>query len=221
MALINQSLTTRSKILITYFNQHCFNIYNSNNEYKGLIDSRFTVFLDGIGIYTVLKLFGYRDTQRFNATDLNYKIFKVFTVSQTKLFLVGGRFGSELINNQKLEKKLNIVGYQPGYLDEKDIPALIDTIKHASPDVIVLAAGVPNQEILASKLSDHLKFLFLCVGGFLEFYFGTKKRAPQILRTFGLEWLYRLVQEPNRLWRRYIFGIPTFCLNVFRKKTKG
>lgn len=222
LALINRSLATRSKILITYLNQHCFNIYYSNNEYKRLIDSRFTVFLDGIGVYAVLKLFGYQEVHRFNATDINYKIFNRFIKARTKLFLVGGNFEPELINQQRAEKKLNIVGYHSGYLDEKDFPALIDAIKYAAADVIVLAIGVPKQEILASKLSNHLDFdMLLCVGGFLEFYFGTKKRAPQIIRAFGFEWVYRLVQEPNRLWRRYIFGIPFFCFNIFRKISKG
>ncbi len=223
--LIERALSTRSKLLITYLNQHCFNIYNSNKKYKNHLDESFEVFLDGIGIYLALKLFGYQNVQRFNATDLNEKIFDLFSKQQTSLFLIGGKFNSEFIKAKAIDKNINVIGYQNGYLFQNDdrpmeeeLQSIVGEIKNTSPKVIVIAVEVPKQEILAYKLRQMTDVeLILCVGGFLEFYFETKKRAPKIFRALGLEWIYRLIKEPSRLWKRYLIGIPVFYYNIFNE----
>lgn len=94
-----------SCLLLTYLNQHCFNIYNSNKEYKNLLDAEFEIFPDGTGINLALKFFGNRNTQRFNATDLNEKIFNHFSRQGTNLFLLGGNFDKKFIYKSSLEKK--------------------------------------------------------------------------------------------------------------------
>ena len=90
--LIDRTFENNSGYLLTYFNQHCFNIYISNKEYRNLLDNSFEVFFDGVGIYLALKMFGYKNVQRFNATDLNEKIFNSFAEQHTSLFLIGGKF---------------------------------------------------------------------------------------------------------------------------------
>lgn len=225
LELIDKTLKTGNRSLLTYLNQHCFNLYNSNVEYRNILDKNFEVFLDGIGICFVLKMFGYKNVQRFNATDLNIKIFHRFSERRTALFLIGGKFSKEFVFAKASEKKINVVGYQNGYfsfgdepLTEEDILSLVGQIKRASPKVVVIAMGVPKQEILAQKLASLIEVnLILCVGGFLEFYFESIKRAPKILRVLGLEWAYRLFKEPARLWERYLIGIPVFLFNVLKK----
>jgi len=217
LGLIEESPHKRSNLCITYFNQHCFNNYKLDKIYRDLIENNFTVFLDGFGVYVALKFFGYKNIQKFNATDLYTKIFQQFSANQTKLFLIGGSFTDEFISLKAKENNLNICGYQKGYFNDDDFSRIVESIKNALPEIVIIGMGVPLQEILTAKISDSTQDkILLCVGGFIEFFFGTKKRAPDVLRNLGFEWFHRLAKEPKRLWRRYIIGIPLFVFRVLR-----
>ena len=217
--LITENSKVHGSILITYLNQHCFNIYNSNKEYRNLLNNDFLVFLDGFGVYAALKFLGYKEVQKFNATDLYSKIFQSYLINKTKIFLIGGNFSNQFISQKSVEKNLNFCGYQNGYFNDKDSDKMIESIKIASPEVIIIGMGVPGQEILAAKISKIIiNIRVLCVGGFLEFYFGTKTRAPKILRISGMEWLHRLLSEPGRLGKRYLIGIPRFLFQIIKMK---
>ena len=123
------SLSSNKNLLLTYLNQHCFNIYQTNYNYKNLIDNTFTVFLDGFGVYTALKFLGYKNVQKFNATDLYVKIFQHFSDNNTRVFLIGGNFSKELIFQKANEKKIMISGYHNGYFNDEDIDNLIIKVK--------------------------------------------------------------------------------------------
>jgi N-acetylglucosaminyldiphosphoundecaprenol N-acetyl-beta-D-mannosaminyltransferase len=213
------AISQSESFLMTYLNQHCFNIYNSNEKYKDLLDNSFNYFLDGFGIYLALKFLGYKKIEKFNATDLYAKIFEYFLIKQLPLFLLGGNFTEELIKYKAKEKKLSIAGYQNGYFKESEFRIIVEQIKKSQSELIIIGMGVPMQEIVAEKISIEMKNkVVLCVGGFLEFYFGTKKRAPKVFRSTGFEWLHRLLSEPSRLWRRYLIGIPSFLFYLIKLK---
>jgi len=219
LRIVEDDLSFNKQLILTYLNQHCFNIYKSYSDYKNLLDNNCTVFLDGFGVYAALKFLGYKNVQKFNATDLYYKIFQQFSVNQTKLFFIGGNYTDEFISEKTKEKKLKICGYQNGYFKNGEFDVLIETIDNSSPEVIIIGVGVPKQEILAAKISGSIhNKVILCVGGFLEFYFGTKKRAPKFITKIGLEWLHRLLREPKRLWKRYLIGIPLFIFQILKLK---
>ena len=216
-SIVKESLNKNSNLLLTYFNQHCFNIYFSNKSYRNLIDSHFLCYLDGIGIYLALKLFGYKNVRKFNASDLNDIILSELINRRIKIFIIGGRFSENFIDEIRKKHELMICGYQNGYFKESETYELIDKINSSEAQVIMIGMGVPKQEILASKISNSVNInLILCVGNFLEFYFGTKKRIPQNFRNIGIEWAYRLLSEPGRLWKRYIIGVPLFILRIIK-----
>jgi len=98
---------------------------------------------------------------------------------------------------------------------------LIRKINESCADVILIGMGVPKQELLAYELSEKVKVdLIICVGNFFEFYFDTKKRAPELLRNSGFEWVFRILIEPKRLWKRYLIGIPLFLYRIYKMKLK-
>ena len=79
--------------------------------------------------------------------------------------------------------------------------------------------GVPRQELFADKLSEMLpNKVIICVGIFFEYYFGTTRRAPEIFQKIGMEWMFRLLYEPRRLWSRYVIGIPKFIFGILKVK---
>lgn len=202
--------------LITYFNQHCFNVYSSDQNYKYLIDNYFHTYIDGFGIYLAVKLFKYNKFQKFNSSDLNEKILKYFIINNFNIFIIGGNFSSDIIKNTE-NKGLKICGYQNGFFDQAGQRLIIKRIKKINPDAILIGMGVPKQEYFAAELSTELKGkLIICVGNFFEFYFGTIKRIPKSFRNLGIEWIFRLFTEPRRLWKRYLIGIPVFVFLLFK-----
>ncbi len=205
-------------LLLTYLNQHCFNLYKTNSNYKKILDGKFNVYMDGSGIYYALKLFNKKNIERFNASDLNEKLFEHIRNAKEKLFIIGGDFSKDRIQEFK-NKGFNFCGYQNGYFDSEVENEIIDNIKKAEPDVIIIGMGIPKQEIFASKLNENIKGKkIICVGNFLEFYLGTVKRIPKIFRNLGIEWFFRLITEPKRLWKRYILGIPLFVFFVLKEQ---
>lgn len=223
--LICDSLNRKSNICLTYFNQHCFNIYYTVKSYRNLIDSEIILYLDGIGIYLALKMFGHKNVKRFNATDMNDIIISELVRRKVKVFIIGGRFTEDLLIRIIEEKQLNICGYHEGYFNKIEVSSLEKAINNSGAEVVLIGMGVPTQEFLASEISKNVDInLIICVGNFLEYYFGTKKRILKPLRNIGIEWLYRLIIEPRRLWKRYVIGIPPFIIRIIKlrlNKTKS
>lgn len=218
-SIVEEALNKNSNLLLTYFNQHCYNHYISHSNYKELIDRRFTVYSDGIGIYFALKYIGYNSAENFNASDFNYCLFDLFAKKNKRIFLIGGDFLEETIFEKAKTDSINLVGYSSGFFEKREYDSLIKSINSTAPNIIIIGMGVPTQEFLAAGLSKSIIVdEIICVGNFLEFYFGTKPRIPSFLRNIGIEWLFRLISEPKRLWKRYLFGVPKFIVNVYRFK---
>jgi len=216
--LIKSSLGKHNSILLTYLNQHCFNIYSTNQEYRNLIDKKFIVYADGLGINLASRILFKKRYKQFNATDLNQRIIKILIDKKIKFFIIGGDFNGDNVRSH-FNSNDNSVGYHSGYFSDLELEKIAIKISNLKTDVVIIGMGVPKQEIIAEKLYQLADAsLFLCVGNFFEFYFGTKKRIPAIFRNKGIEWIYRLFQEPKRLWKRYIIGIPLFIFRVIKFK---
>jgi len=218
-SLVREYLSKKSNLLLTYFNQNCYNHYISHSNYMELIDKKFTVYLDGIGIYFALKYLGYKSVEKFNASDFNYSLFDLFAIESKRIFLIGGDFSEKRIYKKAKTDCINIAGYSSGFYENRDYENLVKSIRSTESNVVIIGMGVPKQELLAVELSKSITVdEIICVGNFLEFYFGTKPRIPRLLSNLGIEWLFRLLSEPKRLWKRYLLGIPKFIANVFRLK---
>ncbi len=208
------SIEKGNELLLTYFNQHCYNLWAEDEKYRYHINTKFQYYLDGIGIWFALKFFINKKIKKFNASELNEKLFTVFTERQVPLVLIGGNFNETMIKN----KPLNVVSYINGYEDAISIENVVQQISNSNSKLIILGLGVPLQEKLAVEIAFRIPNLqIICIGNFLEYYFGTKSRAPKLLRNSGLEWLFRLFTEPKRLWKRYLLGIPIFIFRVCKE----
>jgi len=206
-------------LLLSYLNQSTFNIYVENNKFKRIMDEHFFVHLDGIGIYWALKLLNVKNAHLYNGTDLNEKIITLLVENNILVFIIGGKFLEAEIQVYSTRQKLNIVGYQNGFFKESDFEHLIQKINNSKAQAVLIGMGVPKQELLAFKLSKRINVnLIHCVGNFFEFSLGKRTRAPKLLRNKGMEWLFRLITEPKRLWKRYLVGIPVFILRIIRMK---
>lgn len=118
---------------------------------------------------------------------------------------------------------LEIVTYSPPYKPEfsdEDNRAMIQAINDANPDLLWIGMTAPKQEKWAYQHWNELNIHCHCgtIGAVFDFYAGTSKRAPLWWQEHSLEWLYRLLKEPKRMWRRYVIGNPLFLWNVMKEK---
>lgn len=118
---------------------------------------------------------------------------------------------------------IDIVTYSPPYkpaFTEEDNKAIIEAINAADPDVLWIGMTAPKQEKWTYSNWDRLDIHCHVgtVGAVFDFFAGTYKRAPRLWQSLGLEWFYRLIREPRRMWRRYIIGNTEFLVFLFREK---
>jgi len=204
---------------IAYLNVDCVNQYYRNSAYKETIDGADLVYADGMGVVWASKLFGTALPERLTAADFFDKVCELSERRGFRLFLLGSEPGVSELAAEKLRgqfPKLQIVGTESGFFDEEQERALISRIKAAKPDMLIVGMSVPRQELWIRRHIDSLN-VPLCwgVGALLEYVSGRTSRAPKWMRNSGLEWSYRLLLEPSRLWRRYLVGNVRFALRAF------
>ena len=117
--VVKKRQRSQDNCIITYFNQNCFNIYSKDPEYRNLIDKVFLTYIDGTGIRLALKLFKVKTSARFNASDLNEKLFNYFIVQKYKVYIVGGNIPEKLITGED-QKGLNLNGYTNGFFNRDE-----------------------------------------------------------------------------------------------------
>lgn len=120
--------------------------------------------------------------------------------------------------------KLKIVGCEPGFvkpLTPQEDAALVERINASGAGLVFIGMGAPKQEAFAAAHRDKIKAVQLCVGAAFDLHAGLKKMAPAWMQRRGLEWVYRLTQEPKRLWKRYLVTNSLFCLYFARRYAMG
>ena len=157
-----------------------------------------------------------------NGTDM----FPLLCQRPHSIFLLGARPGvaqRALENATRLFPHARLVGAAHGYFNSPDDERqAIAAVNACRPDILLVALGVPRQELWLAKHRDELHCgAAIAVGGLLDFVSGRIPRAPAWLRRCGLEWTYRLYQEPIRLFRRYVLGNPAFVLRVLLSRLRG
>jgi N-acetylglucosaminyldiphosphoundecaprenol N-acetyl-beta-D-mannosaminyltransferase len=113
--------------------------------------------------------------------------------------------------------RLRISGWHHGYLSEDDTQAVVAEAQAVEPDILFVGMPTPLKEFWLSENLEGLGIPFcMGVGGSFDVYAGTVRRAPEWMQRYGLEWLFRLMQEPGRMWKRYLVGNAAFVLLVGR-----
>lgn len=167
---------------------------------------------DGMSLVWILKILGKRNVSRVYGPDLMEAICRNSSGKNSyRHFLYGGVNGVPERLSVKLQQNnpnLKIVGtYSPPFrsLTPEEDNEIIDMINSAHPDIVWVGISTPKQERWMAAHLDSLNApILIGVGAAFDFLSGTKKQAPKWIQRSGLEWLFRLASEPNRLWKRYI-----------------
>lgn len=172
---------------------------------------------DGFSLVLLARLNGYPLKRRVYGPDLMDDFFKISQSKGYSHFFYGSTEG--ILSKFKSELRIKFPGlkisgfYSPPFsqLNQEEDQEIIDRINKASPDVLWVGLGCPKQQLWMYEHKDKLKVpVMVGVGAAFDFLAKTKPQAPSWMRDHGLEWLFRLITEPKRLWKRYLLGNTMF-----------
>jgi len=203
---------------VCFVNANNFNLALERPEYLKVLRGSDLVLPDGIGVKIGLQMAGGRLRKNLNGTDLLPHLSELFIRRDWPVFLLGAT--SEVLARAKanLEKRhpgIRVAGMHDGYFKAENEADLCEEINRSGAVALIIGMGTPRQEMWAARNAQRLQLpLVLSMGGLIDFLGEKNRRAPLWMRQAGLEWVFRLLQEPGRMWRRYIIGNPVFLLRV-------
>jgi len=197
-----------------------------NEEFRNIYSGASLVLADGMPVIWASKFLGTPLKERISGADLFTRLCAAAAEKRYKVFFLGGREGAASGACEALRKRypdIQIAGfYSPPFgfeNDENENVKIVNMVKAANPDILFVGLGAPKQE---KWIYSHYKELrvpvSIGIGAAFEFVSGMVKRAPRWMQKAGLEWLWRLLMEPGRLWKRYLVEDMRFFWLVLKQK---
>jgi N-acetylglucosaminyldiphosphoundecaprenol N-acetyl-beta-D-mannosaminyltransferase len=191
-----------------------------NERLRAAVISSDIISADGQAIVWASRLLGDRLPGRANGTDLMWELIHVAERYGYGIYILGATKEVLAQAVQNLEEQfpnLKIAGYHDGYFSDDELPAVVESIRAAAPQILFLAISSPKKEYFLHDHFDKLAVPFaMGVGGSIDIVAGITKRAPRWMHSAGMEWLYRVIQEPRRMWRRYLVTNTVFLALLLR-----
>ena len=192
-----------------------------DEKLRALINDADLVLPDGAGVVLASKLLKTPLKQKVAGVDFADRLLSVLEKTGGGLFLLGSKPGIAELAAEKMREKhpgLTICGMHDGYF--KDDAPVIAAINEAKPDVLFVCLGAPKQELFMKRHQNDLSCrLMIGLGGSLDSFAGTVKRAPKWMIKANLEWLYRLYKEPKRFGR--MLRLPKYLWAVVCRRIRG
>ena len=205
------------KLLINTLNAYSFKLVQNDENFLIALRGSDILLPDGISIVLAALLLYRQRLKKIAGADLFFYEMERINQAGGKCFFLGSSEETlKLIRDNAANEYpgLKIYTYSPPYKPEfskEDNKAMIEAVNAVSPDVLFVGMTAPKQEKWAyNNFSDLRAGHVCCIGAVFDFYAGTFRRAPAWMIFIGLEWFYRLIMEPRRMWRRYLIGNITF-----------
>ncbi|MBS5795318.1 MAG: WecB/TagA/CpsF family glycosyltransferase [Dysgonomonas mossii] len=218
-------LTEKKSVQINTINAHSYNVAQKDSHFaKVLLQSDF-LLPDGQSIIWSKKILNNESLIRITGFDL-------FKWEMERLNQFGGRCFFLGSSNETLNKivskatieypNITIATYSPPYkpiFSDAENQVMMNKVNSFQADVLFVGMTAPKQEKWVYENNDYLDTKHICsIGAVFDFYSGNKQRAPKWMQNYGLEWFYRLIKEPRRMWKRYILGNIKFIYYVINEK---
>ena len=181
------------------------------------------VNIDGMGIVLGARFLGYNIPERVAGIDLFLKLISMSAKNNYPIYLLGSK--DEVVKNtasklQSLYPKINIAGYHHGYFWENE-EEIVEKIKASGAKLLFVAITSPKKENFINRWKEKLGVTFVMgVGGTFDVVSGKVKRAPLWMQKYGLEWFFRIIQEPRRMWKRYLVTNTLYLYLLIKEKLK-
>ncbi len=203
-----------------FANTHTLNQAYGDANYRRTLNNADYLLPDGSGIEIACRRSGVQRKGNINGTDMLPLLCEQMARKNQRLFMLGGEAGiaeKAMKNMQARVPSLISAGCADGFFDKTDCSDIIARINRSGADVLLVGLGQPLQEQWLAAHRDQIDIpVAMAVGGLFDFYADKVSRAPLWLRELGMEWVWRLKEEPSRMWKRYIVGNPLFLLRLRR-----
>ena len=227
-SMVALSAIPQGKVLINTINAHSFNVAQNDELFAEALRNGDYLVPDGASIVKACRWLKTKTQpkERIAGWDLFLIEMEKLNAQGGKCFFMGSSEKVLTLIKQRAEKdypNISVETYSPPYkaeFSDEDNRAIISAINDANPDLLWIGMTAPKQEkwtyLHWQELDIHCHVG--TIGAVFDFYAGTAKRAPKWWQEHSLEWLYRLMIEPKRMWRRYVVGNPLFLLNIRKEK---
>lgn len=219
-SIIKKKMPTQHVVI----NASKVNLMQQDVELTRIINSCPLINADGASIVWAAKKLGIPIPERVTGIDLFMKLVEIAAKEQFRIYLFGAKEDVVTYVKNKFESDfpgIQIVGYRNGYFHEDEELNIVKDISESKPDILFVAFSSPKKEYWINKYLNEMNVPFVMgVGGSFDVVAGVTKRAPKWMQNHGLEWFYRFIQEPKRMWNRYVIGNMKFIWLTFKQKRK-
>ena len=208
---IEQMILSDKKSYIVPINVDVVIKIEKDNYLKKIVDEADMVLVDGKPLIWISKLHHKPVKAKISGSDLVPLLCEKAAKKGYSIFILGGKEGVAEQAQKKIEEKysgINVVGtYAPPFgfeTNERELDKINQMITEKAPDILIVCFGCPKQEKwIYENIESYNAKVSICAGATVDFLAGNVKRAPKWMSEHGLEWFYRFLQEPNRMFRRY------------------
>lgn len=217
---IEKLIRARGISMMTVVNASKIVLADRDEELRRIINTSEIVTADGMSVVWVSRLLGQNLRERVTGIDTFEKLLALAAERGFSVYLLGAR--PQVVRHlvERLTErfpKLKIAGSRDGYFSSGE--EVVSDIRRTRPDILFVAMGSPRQEKWLAANIEQLQVPFsIGIGGSFDHVAGFQARAPLWMQRSGLEWLYRLVREPRRLWKRYLVDSPHFLYLAFKRR---
>jgi N-acetylglucosaminyldiphosphoundecaprenol N-acetyl-beta-D-mannosaminyltransferase len=226
-ARVTEAVLARRKMLVVNANASLIVLAQNNHWLGKMFEKADIAFCDGAGVQLAIRLLTGRPAHRTTPPEWIGPVLEAVGGGGS-VFWLGGSPGvvEEAARRYQARYGVHTAGTQHGFFDmSKNSPAtltLVETINRAKPSILLVNMGMPRQERWLWENWDRLDpVVAITAGALVDHAAGRVRRPPRWVANFGVEWLVRLVREPRRLWRRYLFGLPVFGAYLLRYAISG
>ena len=188
---------------------------------KASVEACDIINIDGMGVVLGARMLGHDVSERVAGVDLFHRLLQMSAERGFPVFLLGAKaeIVAEARNRvEKLYPNLVVAGHHHGYFWD-DEEAVVNKIRESGARLLFVAITSPKKENFINKWQDQLGVDFVMgVGGTFDVVAGKVKRAPLWMQKYGFEWLYRVIQEPRRMWKRYLVTNSKFAWLLLKEK---
>lgn len=213
------------KVTINTINQYSFCLADKDVTFKKALQTSDVLLPDGIGIVAAEVILSGRKIRKISGSTVHQHLLKRLNAEGGSCFYLG----SSKSTLQKIKDRVSVEYpsirvefYSPPFkktFSDLDNEKMLNKINDFIPDVLFIGMTAPKQEKWATTFKERINAKTICsVGAVFDFYAGTIKRPGKLWISLGLEWLGRLVSEPRRMWRRYLYYGPVFAYIIIKKK---
>lgn len=223
--LVEKYIIEKEPLHLMGVNADKINEVNENEKMKEIVNKCGIINADGASVILASKYLNKKLPERVAGVDLMQDLVKLCEQKGYSIYLLGAKEDVVVKTKDALMKKhpnLKVCGIRNGYFRDDEWDEVAKSVKKTQPDIVFVGITSPKKEYLIEYLQNRdINCVFMGVGGSFDVISGNIPRAPKWMQKCNLEWLFRVIQEPRRLFKRYFVGNLKFIKLVIKEKKKG